>query len=185
MDACSCVAKKPLVSIFQVCSGAEHVMNSNMTSMLQITLWQHIRLASQFAVCARKNKTKIKLKAQTSKIYKNVSVNKILVTSLTRGSMFKDNLSLSKRASINIWCQRLAIVRIVLATDLSLHAANFRMSRQSECRLVLAQNLSGPSVVCQVRCADSLVKELRWCKPPICPRWDSIYLSELTGGRIF
>ena len=48
VDACSCVAKKPLVSIFQVCSGAEHVMNSNMTSMLQITLWQHIRLASQF-----------------------------------------------------------------------------------------------------------------------------------------
>ena len=51
VDACSCVAKKPLVSIFQVCSGAEHVMNSNMTSLLQITLWQHIRLASQFAVC--------------------------------------------------------------------------------------------------------------------------------------
>ena len=25
------VAKKPLVSIFQVCSGAEHVMYSNMT----------------------------------------------------------------------------------------------------------------------------------------------------------
>ena len=61
VDACSCVAKKPLVSIFQVCSGAEHVMNSNMTSLLQITLWQHIRLASQFAVCARKKwKNKVK-----------------------------------------------------------------------------------------------------------------------------
>ena len=178
VDACSCVAKKPLVSIFQVCSGAEHVMNSNMTSLLQITLWQHIRLASQFAVCARKNKKKLK----ASKMSKNVSVKKF-----TR-DIFNKRINVQWQSLTHQTCKHKYLVSKVGYCQncfSNRFAPACRMSRQSECRLVLAQNLSGLGVVCQVRCADSLVKELRWCKPPICPRWDSIYLSELTGGRIF
>ena len=87
--------KKPLVSIIQVCSDAEHVMNYNMTRLLQITLWQQ---PSQLVFCyfwaRNKNKGEETSNMKGLRNYEKFSVKSL--ANVNKGSMSNDNLSLTE-----------------------------------------------------------------------------------------